>query len=111
MYVSPNHPDPPRAAAPPEDDGQELATIPRKEGEQLRIRLKEFRGSRFVWIQPWSPGADGRLWPIRGKGVSLRLGELADVVNALHRVDELVGQDDGRPVRGYNGGDQGTPYR
>src|SRR5438477_303213 len=92
MYISPNHPCPPKTSAPPEDDGQDLGTIERRDGEQLRVRLKQYCGRDFVWIQPWSPGPDGRLWPQRGRGVSIRINELADVLRALVKVDGILKQ-------------------
>ena len=41
MWVNPNHPDPPRPASAPPENGERLATFPRGEGVELRVNLAE----------------------------------------------------------------------
>lgn len=83
MYVSPHHPNPPRQAEPPVDDGQELATIQRPDGHELRLRLKAYNDRPYVSAQLWSRNPDGTAWPVKGRSVSFRMGELAGVIDAL----------------------------
>lgn len=94
MYVSPSHPNPPRTQAPPADQGERLATFPRNGGEELRVTLSEYQGHPYVSLRVWAPGSDGQLWPTK-KGCSVRIRELADLVEALGRVEALL---DRRPA-------------
>ena len=71
---------------PPVEDGVNLATIPRGPGEQLRVTLSEFNGHRYLAVRVWALGQDGRSWwPVKGKGVSIRLREILAVGQALAR--------------------------
>lgn len=88
MWVSPNHPNPPKPSAPPRDTGQRLATFPRQDGEELRVSLAEYNGHPYVALRVWAVGQDGQSWPVRGKGVSVRLREVAGLADALATIAE-----------------------
>jgi hypothetical protein len=99
MYISPNHPNPPRPAEPPQDTGRRVATFQRHGGEELRVSVAEWKGHQFVSIRVWAPGPDGRLWPQRARGVSIKLREVAGLAEALAWVAGQLGGDR-RPDRG-----------
>lgn len=95
MWINPNHPDPPRPPDPPQENGDRLATFERHGGEELRVSLAEFNGHPFVSLRVWAPSQDGQLWPVRGKGVSVKLREVAGLAEALAAVAGQLG--DGGP--------------
>lgn len=104
MYVSPNHPNPPRLAEPPHDEGERLATLPRGDGrEELRVTLKSYEGRPYVALRVWEKDDQGRLWPVKNKGCSVRLGEAAAVADALTRA--VAGPGAARPERLRSEGD------
>ena len=97
MYVSPNHPDRERLTARPKEpaeSGRRLATFDRGT-EQFRIVLSEFRGFPFVSLRVWAPGPDGSMLPVKGKGCSIRMGE----VEELGRVLTALAVDETQPDR------------
>jgi hypothetical protein len=60
MYVSPNHPNPPKPyvpSAPPEETGRRLATFPRGPDAELRVSLDTYKGSDFVSVRVWERGS------------------------------------------------------
>ena len=69
-------PAPPTRAA--LDKGLVCGELARADGSSLVVAIKEYEGKRFVSIALWSGG-----WPMKGKQVSVRLGELAQVLEAL----------------------------
>ena len=83
MWVSPNHPNPPRPYSPPQESGQRLATFPRHGGEELRVNLAEYEGHPYVSLRVWAPGPDGQLLPVKGKGLSVKLREVAGLAEVL----------------------------
>lgn len=89
MWRNPNYPAP-EAPAPPEERGRRLATLPRGKAEELRVTLDSFEGKPYLGLRVWSQGADGSWWPLKGKGLSIRVRELADVAAALHQADEIL---------------------
>lgn len=95
MWVNPNHPNPPRPSAAPQETGEILAIFPRGRSEELRVALAEFEGSPYVSLRVWAAGSDGQLWPVKGKGVSIRLREVADLAAALTEIADRLGDDDG----------------
>lgn len=82
MYISPNHPSPPRAAEPPPDNGERLATFDRGD-EELRVTLAEFNGNPYIALRVWRADRFGQWWPVKGKGCSIRVGELAELIDSL----------------------------
>lgn len=60
------------------DRGEVFAEIPRRDGSVLVVARRVYEGHPFVSIAPWRDG-----WPVKGKGVSVRLTELGAVLSAL----------------------------
>jgi hypothetical protein len=100
MYVSPNHPNPPRQATAPQESGQRVATFPRGDGVELRVNLAEYLGRPYLALRVWERDQAGAWWPVRGKGCSVRIGECEELADALARVVGRIGaadrQDDPR---------------
>jgi hypothetical protein len=102
MWVNPRYADQLEQSKAPEEIGRRLATFPRGRDAELHVCLAEFQGSLFVSLRVWERGSDGQLWPVKGKGCSIRMGEcggLAEVLAAL--AGEHGGRrhrDDGRGV-------------
>mgnify|MGYP000013376684 FL=1 len=68
------------------DRGEVLAEIPRRDGSTLLVSWRVYEGRPFVSIAPWRDG-----WPVKGKGCSVRLGELNAVLDALVKAAERAG--------------------
>ena len=72
-------PPPPRETP---DPGDVIADIPRTDGTTLRVAVKVFAsedGPRtYVDVRLWQGG-----WPVKGKGLTVRPRELADLAVAL----------------------------
>ena len=68
------------ASAP--DPGTVLASVPRPDGTELRVSLQRFEGKPFVRVAPWQRSGDA-WWPVKGKGVTVKVRELATVAAAL----------------------------
>lgn len=81
-------------SSPPIPTGQELARIlrPKHDGgdDVLRIALDSFEGHPYVAIRVFNRDRDGNLWPVRNKGLSVRVGELAQVAEALRRAERIA---------------------
>jgi hypothetical protein len=68
----------------PTDDGVKLGTVSRGRDKELRIRAKEFNGHPFIDVREWSrQAADQGWWPVKGRGVTIKLREVAEVIAAL----------------------------
>ena len=66
------------------DPGTVLASVPRTDGTQLRVSVHSFEGKPYVRVAPWASRDGGRSWwPVKGKGASVRVRELASVAAAL----------------------------
>jgi Transcriptional Coactivator p15 (PC4) len=102
LYVSPNHPNPPRQAAAPEDTGQRLVTFPRNQGDELRVSLAEFNGFAFVSIRVWERDRSGAWWPTK-KGASIRLRECGELAEVLARVAGRIEAGDRQADRRQEG--------
>jgi hypothetical protein len=95
MWVNPNHPNPPRQPSAPEDDGQPLGSFRRGDGrDELRISLKTYEGRPYVSLRVWSRDDGGAWWPQKAKGVSVRLGEVSGVIDALQGAMAAAGERD-----------------
>lgn len=71
----------------PRETGQRLATFQRRGGfgkpdAELRVVLDTFEGKRFVSLRLWERGADTQFYPTP-KGITIRVGELYEVIRAL----------------------------
>ena len=51
--------------------------------QELRVVLDEYQGHPYVSVRLWQAGQDGAFWPLKGKGVSIRLSECEGVAAAL----------------------------
>ena len=81
---------------PPEERGQRLASIPRGRDEELRISLDEYEGRPYVSVRVWARGTGGSWWPVKAKGLSIRLREIDDVIEALAQAADMT--DDPAPA-------------
>lgn len=79
------------------DAGEVFAALQRDDGTELRVSLHWFdpaaRKGPWVRLAPWRDG-----WPVRGKGASIRLRELAAVTVALGRILAAVEGNAGRAL-------------
>lgn len=95
MWISPNHPNPPRQPSPPEETGEPLGTFPRNQGaEELRVSLAEYNGHRYIALRIWERDQAGQFWPSK-RGLSIRLRECAQLADILAAV--VDGQPDTIP--------------
>jgi hypothetical protein len=76
------------------DPGNVLVALARPDGTELRVSLDRYEGRPFVRVAPWSRGAAGEAWPVKGKGATLKTRELAAVARAL--LDALDAANDGQ---------------
>jgi hypothetical protein len=75
----------------PSDDGVKLGTVSRGADKELRIRAKEFNGHPFIDVREWSrQAADQDWWPVKGRGVTIKMREVADVIAALEAARPLI---------------------
>lgn len=66
------------------DPGKVLARLPRPDGSELRVSLHTYEGRPFVRVAPWASRDGGRSWwPVKGKGASVKIRELAAVAKGL----------------------------
>lgn len=74
------------------DPGKVLASIARPDGTQLRVSAHTYEGRPFVRVAPWSSRDGGATWwPVKGKGASVKVRELAAVAAALLDAIDAVG--------------------
>ena len=81
-------PERPRAG-PPEENGVRLATIARGEDEELRLSWSEYNGRNFLNVRIWKRREDG-WWPEKGKGMTVRLRELADFAEGVAKAVDMA---------------------
>jgi hypothetical protein len=98
VWVNPKYPRP-EQPAPPQEQGERLATLPRNQGEELRINLAEYDGRPYLALRIWARGSDGNLWPVKGKGGSIRVAEIDEVIDALNRAREILAERSPEPAR------------
>ena len=89
MWRNPNHPAP-EQSGPPEERGRRLAVFPRGQREELRVSLDTYEGHQFVRLQLWEVNG----WPIRGKGCSIRLREVAELAEVLAGLASRLDDDE-----------------
>jgi hypothetical protein len=64
------------------DPGKVLARLPRPDGTELRVSEHLYEGRPFVRVAPWQQSG-GAWWPVKGKGCTVKVRELAQVAAAL----------------------------
>ena len=64
------------------DPGRVLASYARPDGTELRVSMHTYEGKPFVRVAPWQRSGEA-WWPIKGKGVTVKVRELATVAAAL----------------------------
>ena len=113
MWVSPSHPNPPRPRpeGPPPENGHRVATFERHGREELRVNLAEYEGHPYLSLRVWAPGQDGQLWPVKGKGLSVKLREVAGLAEALTSLAQWLDSEGGAQwlesnMAGAGGGDR-----
>ena len=80
----------PAHSGPPTDEGERLATIGRGAGKELRLRFRRYNGVPFIDVRQWECNPEsGAWWPTKGKGVTIKPRELAEVIKALGAAREL----------------------
>jgi len=90
---------PARPAPPPPDPGKILARVARTDGTELRVSLHRYEGRPFVRVGPWqSSAADA--WPVKGKGATVKVRELAAVAAALLDAMDAAEADNDAPANG-----------
>ncbi len=94
---NPSH-QPPSPQGPPEDRGERLATLPRGQGEELRVSLDEYEGRPYISLRVWSVASDGSWWPTK-KGCSVRIREISEVARALMVARDLIEGPRNAPAR------------
>jgi hypothetical protein len=110
MWTKPGYSPPAQTqASAPDEHGVRLLACPRtgRTGgeEEFRVHLSEFNGHKYVSCRVWARDSrTGDWWPVKGKGVSIRLGELSDVADALQAARRLADQDQARKPRGSERG-------
>ena len=72
-----------RPASPAPDEGQILKAIDRTDGTQLRVSLHLYQEKPYLRIAPWQRGENGSWWPVKGKGVTIKVREVADVTEGF----------------------------
>jgi hypothetical protein len=86
------NPDPPRAS-PPQEQGRRLATFERSDDNaEIRLAWTDYQGSPYLSIRVWARGQDGRMWPQKGRGFSVRVRELPILADAVAEALTLADQ-------------------
>jgi hypothetical protein len=81
------------SAAP--DPGRILTRAPRRDGTELRVSVHTYEGKPFVRVALWQSSAPDA-WPVKGKGCSVRVGELLAVAAALLDAADAANDGEGR---------------
>ena len=74
----------------PEENGLRLASIPRRDGDELRVNWSEYQGHNFVNVRIWREGTAGQWYPVKEMGLTIRLAELADFAEGIAKAVELA---------------------
>jgi len=69
----------------PVENGERLATIPRRDGDELRLSWAEYNGHNFLNVRVWHKDDNGRSFPYRDKGLTVRLAELDDFAEGIQK--------------------------
>lgn len=80
---------PPPSAKETPDQGEVLARAARPDGTELRVSVHEFNGAKFIRVALWQPNG----WPVKGKAVAVRMGEVPTVARGIADVLDRVNGD------------------
>ncbi len=83
------------AATDAPDPGRVLLAVARPDGSEFRVSLHRYEGRPFVRVAPWQRGGGGSWWPLKGKGATVKVRELAGVAKALLDALDAAANDDG----------------
>jgi hypothetical protein len=101
MWINPKFRGLVEPPTPPVTTGTLLARFPRNgpDGaiQELRVSLDEIDGNPFLYLRVWQKEASEDWWPLKGKGVSIRLREAQGVAEAITRA--LDAEESGRVGR------------
>jgi hypothetical protein len=102
----------PERPKPRPDDGERLATFQRNHGDEMRVTMAAFNGHPYVSLRLWSPDPQtGELWPVKGRGCSLRTSELPELAEALRKAAGTLQAPARRDAGGPDGGPPAEPPR
>ena len=73
----------------PEENGVRLATIPRRDGDELRVNWSEYQGHNFVNLRVWREGTAG-WFPVKEMGLTIRLAGLAAFAEGIGKAVEMA---------------------
>lgn len=75
----------------PQENGVRLATMKRGDDEELRVNWSEYNGKNFLSVRVWT--RSGEAWfPVKDKGVTIRLHELGDFAEGVGRALDLAAE-------------------
>jgi len=74
----------------PVENGERLATIPRRDGDELRLSWAEYNGHNFLNVRVWHRDDNDTRFPYRDKGLTVRLAELDDFAEGIQRAVKLA---------------------
>ncbi len=75
---------------PPTENGERLATLERGDDEQVRINWATYEGHPYVSFRLWTRDQLGQWWPDKARGITVRLREIDQVVEALTSASDLA---------------------
>lgn len=78
----------------PPAHAERLATFTRGDGVELRVKLARYEGHPYIALRVWERNRDGRWFPVKGRGVSIRVGECDPLAAILKRI---AAQHAGKP--------------
>ena len=75
---------------PPEQTGTTLGAFKRNDNEELRASWSEYEGHPFLNLRVWSRDHQGQWWPVKGKGLNIKVRELRFLAEMLSKAAKLV---------------------
>lgn len=65
------------------DQGEVLARMSRPDGTELRVSSHVYEGKPYLRISPWQRGEGDSWWPVKGRGCTVKVREIGDVILGL----------------------------
>lgn len=88
MWTNPQHRTERPPPEQPEEHGHILLCLDRPRGEELHIGLAEYNGYPYINIRVWQ--IDGQMRFPTKKGMTLKRGEIPQVIAALNRASAIL---------------------